>query len=379
LVEGITLTCRHNTYPPQLARYIRQNTGARMNTKKLLISFAYILLLVIPFGCATLKYEKPLNIHSGEDVFIDSTAVTPAYNYPVSPFEMKNIYGPGEQEEFVQDLARLLKNNNVFRKIGLNDGQTDSQQYATNITINFHDSRMGIPEPVLYVSASLRVQGEKKLGMMNTHQIVSDSKFGAFMNSGSQKHKISYKLTEAVINDIEQYIKLNSSPTIASSGILVTPPKGEGWSYMARNPSNVFDMAIGKQMNSPTHSFYVATNATQLAQPFKTKEDFQNFTSAISKASYNTERFKIIRANIESDERFGDKSVKYHYLIEDSTAPNSQGKISHMEVSGYYFIHPDDDKKMVSVFYSERYLEKERDPALQKQGESFIDSVRFKE
>lgn len=349
-----------------------------------------IILLALP-GCANhyVKYDKVPEIQSDEDAIIEYRLVAPYFATSTddldansSPYSRKHIYGTTEQYEFVQGFADILKGKNIFGNVEITKMHSGIKSRAANrIEIDFLRSFMAAPEPVLQLIVRIKIQGKDKVGIANEYHIQSGTRLEAFMDmsSNGKKNNISKRLVEAIIEDLERYFNNNKTEILEYSDISFVPPRGKAWVLIPQNSQNEYDVAIGKYSDSPTNSFYVAMHAEEISQQLNAGDEFAKYASALAVSGYKDNRFRVIESNFELTNRFTSEGIIYHVLIEDSAAPNAKSEISYIEVSGYYFIHPSKKKTLMNVFYSERYLQDEKDIDLGAKGRSFLDSIRVKE
>lgn len=349
------------------------------SVKIMFIHVCLTLAFVTLSGCAghSVEYDKTPQIRSGEDAVLEYRLVSPTH-YDPSAFAQGHIYGRDEQLVFVEGFAGVLEANKVFENVEIeNDKETKDD--SNRISIDFVHSSMAAPEPVLQLIVRTTIQGKDKIGIVNEHHIQSGSRLGAFMDmsSNGQKNAVSKNLAQAIMEDLTSYLNINQAETLEYSGISYIPPRGWDWIAVPRNPQNMFDVVVGKNTSSPTHTFYVAMHADQVPQNLNVQEEFSKYVSALAVSNFETSRYKIIEIDFEPTKRFTAEGVVYHMLIEDNAAPNAKGEISYIEVSGYYFIHSNMRDTLVNALYSERYLLNEQDAKLRARGRSFLDSIEI--
>lgn len=330
-------------------------------------------------GCAvhSVQNDSTPKVRSGEDAIIEYRLISPTF-YDRSRFAENHIYGKREQLEFIEGFADVLEKDRVFESVGTVIKNSKTENDNNKIIIEFVHSSMATPEPVLQLIVRIKIHGKNKVGILNEYHIESDTRLGAFMDmsTNGQKNKTSKRLAEAISEDLERYFDVNKSELLVYSDISFVPPRGKDWVLIPQNTQNEFDIAIGANTGSPTHTFYVAIHAEEISQQFNAGKGFAKYASTLAASDYDDSRFTIIESDFESTNRFLTESIIYHQLIEDNAAPNAEGKISYIEVSGYYFIHPSKKNILMNVFYSERYQQDEKNIGLRAKGESFLDSIR---
>ena len=166
----------------------------------------------------------------------------------------------------------------------------------------------------------------------------------------------------------------NRDPRVSSLGFSVVPPAGVSWLEKSGNKTICFI----KKTDPKIYTFYVGATEIYTKQIFSSSEEFLKFIKNKKDFNEYPNRFKNMKSEFKIDNRFAPFCVTYYQKYEDHEAKNlGENKFLIIENHGLLCLRPESPDIGVDIYYSERYLPKEQNLLLKKEGETFIQSLKF--
>jgi hypothetical protein len=182
--------------------------------------------------------------------------------------------------------------------------------------------------------------------------------FSSSCNSGEQKYD--------PVKDRE--------PRISSLGFSIVPPPGENWLESFADQSIYYI----KKINPEIQSFYTGATEIKTSKSFATAEDFLIFVKEKKDFNKYPNRYQKAKNEYKIDTHLAPFCVSYVLICEDHEAKNLGGnKFLLMSTKGLICMHPDYPKVGVDVYYSDRSVPNQEKKLLEKEGEAFIQSLKF--
>lgn len=166
------------------------------------------------------------------------------------------------------------------------------------------------------------------------------------------------------------------SPRISSLGFSFIPPPGENWIEKYEKDTILYI----KKTSDGTNSFYTIASEFHAKEPFPSADDFLYFVKGmrIGIGVDPSQRFKNEQYEYKLDPDFAPFCVRYHEKLEDHhTKYLKEKKYLVVENFGLFCLHPLKKDVGIDMCYSERYEEGHENTSLRKEGEEFINSLKF--
>lgn len=123
---------------------------------------------------------------------------------------------------------------------------------------------------------------------------------------------------------------------------------------------------------SPTHTFYAyAINGKMETAP-ATKEEFKAYID--KENTILNQRHELLSYESKLVEKQGQWAVEYRTKVLDKAAANSNAPLV-MKLTGYTILHPDWERTIIDVVYSERGTREEVNGTLDPIGQAWVDGV----
>lgn len=157
------------------------------------------------------------------------------------------------------------------------------------------------------------------------------------------------------------------------------PPAGDGWRYVQQKQANGHILTFSKQGISPSHTLTAIVIEFQGNTSFNSPEYFLDYIKEMKEADMDPWSYKIIQKNWVLDNRFGDYSVHYYTVFEDtdiySMKPN---EVILSKISGYAIIHPYVNNLIIDILFSEQGKPAEVNPQFEQEAIKFIEGLHLK-
>lgn len=135
---------------------------------------------------------------------------------------------------------------------------------------------------------------------------------------------------------------------------------------------------IQKKTDTEIRTFYAGATEIYTSKAFASAEDFLAFVKEAKELSQDTTRFQNTKNEYKIDTTIAPLCVSYNQTSEDHGAKNLGSNLFLLvENHGLVCLHPDSQKVSVDVYYSDRSVPSEQNLFLKKEGEAFIQSLRF--
>lgn len=152
-------------------------------------------------------------------------------------------------------------------------------------------------------------------------------------------------------------------------GYSVQPPKGENW-FFALSPQlkEIHAIAFVKQLSSEK----VTKGHQVTASVF-----VYNYHDLMKLRPPGLERLKFLEVKKSLNNCLGWDCIKYSMKYEVHGAPGFPGTVFIVNKKGFFFLHPDSSKLLISISSRQRFLPGEESPPIDSEVEPFFKSLSF--
>ena len=154
-------------------------------------------------------------------------------------------------------------------------------------------------------------------------------------------------------------------------GFSLRPPADAGWYSLAKSRTRA---ALGRRMDSPTHTLVAAVHSTRLGQAIASPEALTAALHARRARDLDPARFRLLSADEHRDDLDGAWCTRYRLAAEELGAA---ARLLALRVEGRSCLHPAAPDLLVDLSISERGLAAEVDESARTVDASFLDSLRF--
>jgi hypothetical protein len=163
--------------------------------------------------------------------------------------------------------------------------------------------------------------------------------------------------------------------TIWQLGYSITPLNEQGWFVRARDRQHLM---IGKYGEYPDQTFAIDGLLVRLPR-FRTTEELTTFLKERQTTFPDTQRFTMLKYEIDAYPKKGPNCVKSHSVMIDHAANNRSGKRGDMDLEAYFLvcIHPEDKSIGVQLMYSQRHWPGQGDPQFSEKATTVLDSIEL--
>lgn len=157
-------------------------------------------------------------------------------------------------------------------------------------------------------------------------------------------------------------------------GFSIARPEHPGWFVRVREQSHTHAI-IRCKLPGQTHTAFVSVGLGALPRAASSRQDFAEL--AREDHIKDTNRFTIISYEQSDVTIQGQWAIKYEVRTRDSAPADSPGRPLIMLESGFMVNHPSFTNGVVRMFYSERGVPEELNPAVEADGETIVSGVRL--
>lgn len=159
----------------------------------------------------------------------------------------------------------------------------------------------------------------------------------------------------------------------------VLSPQEKDWVYLDQNQAGTYNLYFGKDTNSPTHTLVAIVTELHSSIRFDTREEFLKYVEKSKELDTDPRRFKIIKYDINLNDKFGEYCIKYYAETEDHQPANLDGNdFLVLKLYGYTFLHPYFKNVAVDISYSERGIPQEISSDFDVMAEKFLNGLVLK-
>jgi hypothetical protein len=154
-------------------------------------------------------------------------------------------------------------------------------------------------------------------------------------------------------------------------GFSLRPPAGAAWYSLSKSRTRA---ALGRRIESQTHTLVAAVHSARLTQPFESPEALAAELRARRARDLDPARFRLIEVEERRDDLDGAWCTRYRVHAEELAAG---AHMLALRVEGRSCVHPAAPDLLVDLSISERGLPGEVDERARAQAGPFLDSLQF--